>query len=46
MVSQLTTKGNRHIELNENAVRDWVDDVSLQITHVSGKCNSADIFTK
>ena len=42
----LTTKGNRHIEHRENATREWVADGSLAISHVSGKCNPSDIFTK
>jgi hypothetical protein len=42
----LTTKGNRHIEHRENATREWVADGSLAVSHVSGKCNPSDIFTK
>ena len=42
----LTTKGNRHIEHRENVTREWVADGSLAISHVSGKCNPSDIFTK
>ena len=42
----LTTKGNRHIEHRENATREWVLDGTIAISHVSGKCNPSDIFTK
>jgi hypothetical protein len=42
----LTTKGNRHIELRENATREWVEDGTITVSHVSGKCNPSDIFTK
>jgi hypothetical protein len=42
----LTTKGNRHIEHKENATRKWVADGTIAVSHVSGKCNPSDIFTK
>jgi hypothetical protein len=42
----LTTKENRHIEHRKNATRKWAKDGSITITHVSGKCNPSDIFTK
>jgi hypothetical protein len=42
----LTTKGNRHIEHRENATREWVEDGSIAVLHVDGKCNPSDIFTK
>ncbi len=42
----MTSKAARHIELRENSVREWVQDKSLAIRHVSGKLNPADIFTK
>ena len=42
----LTTKGNRHIENRENATREWVEDGTIAVSHVSGKCNPSDIFTK
>ena len=42
----LTTKGNRHIEHKENVTREWVADGSIAVSHVSTKCNPADIFTK
>ena len=42
----LTTKGNRHIEHRENVTREWVEDGSIAVSHVNGKCNPSDIFTK
>ncbi len=42
----LTTKGNWHIEHRKNAVREWVKDGSIFISHISGRTNLSDIFTK
>jgi hypothetical protein len=42
----LTSKAARHIELRENSVREWVQDKKIEICHVPGKVNPADIFTK
>jgi len=42
----LTMKGNHHIEHRENATREWVEDGTITVHHVSGKCNPSDIFTK
>ena len=42
----MTSKAARHIELGENSIREWVQDKTLQVEHVSGKINPADIFTK
>ena len=42
----MTTKKIRHMELRENSVREWVADKTLNILHVSGRVNPADIFTK
>ncbi len=42
----LTSKSNRHIEHRENSTSEWVDDGALAVSHVSGKCNPSDIFTK
>jgi hypothetical protein len=42
----LTSKGNHHIELRENVTREWVDNGSITVSHVSGKSNPADLFTK
>ena len=42
----MTSKAVRHMELRENSIREWVQDGSISVSHVSGKCNPADIFTK
>ena len=42
----MTTKGNRHIETKENSTREWVANGTISVSHVSGKCNVSDIFTK
>ncbi len=43
----MTTKGNIcHIEQRENAALEWVADSTLTVLHVSGKINTANIFTK
>ena len=42
----LTTKRNRHIEHRENATREWVEDGTITVSHVGGKSNPSDIFTK
>jgi len=42
----MTTKQIRHMEMRENAVREWVQDASLKVLHVPGRINPADIFTK
>ncbi len=42
----MTTKGNRHIKNKENSILEWVADGTISVSHVSGKCNVSDIFTK
>jgi hypothetical protein len=42
----MTSKAARHIELRENSIRKWVKDGTIEVEHVSGKINPADIFTK
>ncbi len=42
----MMTKGNQHIEHRENVTREWVEAGSISVSHVSRKCNPADIFTK
>ena len=42
----MTMKQIRHMEMREDAVCEWVQDSYLQILHVPGRANSADIFTK
>jgi len=41
-----TTKGLRHIQMRENRVRENVSRKFVQINHVNGKLNLADLFTK
>jgi hypothetical protein len=41
-----TTKGLRHIQMKENRVRENVQSAFVQINHVNGKTNLADVFTK
>eukprot|EP00957_Ditylum_brightwellii_P089164 6790438-Ditylum_brightwellii.AAC.1 len=42
----MTTKGLRHIQMRENAIRECVQQGFVTIKHVNGKINLADIFTK
>jgi hypothetical protein len=42
----MTSKGNRHIELQENVTCEWVDKGAITVSHVSGKSNLANILTK
>ena len=41
-----TTKGLRHIQIRENAVREAVASNFISVQHIAGKVNLADIFTK
>ena len=42
----LTTKGLRHIQIRENAVRESVINGFTEIKHIAGNVNLADLFTK
>jgi hypothetical protein len=42
----LTTKGLRHIQIRENAVRESYQSGFLEVAHISGKKNLSDMFTK
>ena len=42
----LTTKGLRHIQIRENAVRESVQSGLTRVKHIAGNCNLADLFTK
>jgi hypothetical protein len=42
----MTSKVARHIKLHENSIWEWVQDKTLNVVHVAGKVNPADIFTK
>ena len=41
-----TTKGLRHVQIRENAVREGVSRKLFTVKHIAGKDNSSDIFTK
>jgi hypothetical protein len=41
-----STKGMRHLNIRENAAQEAQLLQEVFITHISGKCNPADIFTK
>jgi len=41
-----TKKGLHHIQMRENRVRENISRKFVQINHVNGKLNLADLFTK
>jgi hypothetical protein len=41
-----TSKAACHIKLCKNSICEWVQDKTLNVVHVAGKINPADIFTK
>ena len=42
----MTTKGLRHVQIRENAVRESIEAGFVQVRHVEGENNLADLFTK
>jgi hypothetical protein len=42
----MTTHGNCQIENKENSTWEWVADSTISVSHISGKCNVSNIFTK
>jgi hypothetical protein len=42
----MTTKGKHHIKNKENSTRERVTDSTISVSHISGKCNVSNIFTK
>jgi hypothetical protein len=42
----MTSKAAHHIKLCENSIRERVQDKTLNVVHVAGKVNPANIFTK
>ena len=42
----MTTKGLRHIQIRENAVRESVQNGFIDVIHVAGDLNLSDLFTK
>jgi hypothetical protein len=43
---QCTTKGLHHIQMQENHVRENVENKFIKIVHIGGKVNLADLFAK
>lgn len=43
---KMTTKGLRHIQMQENRIRENIANKFVTICHINGKLNIADIFTK
>ncbi len=41
-----TTKGLRHIQIRENAIRESIATNFINVKHIEGRVNLADIFTK
>eukprot|EP00957_Ditylum_brightwellii_P085662 6516439-Ditylum_brightwellii.AAC.1 len=42
----LTTKGLRHIQIRENAVRESAKNNTIEIQHIAGDINLSDLFAK
>ena len=42
----MATKGLRHIQIRDNAVRESVQNNFIMIAHIAGKLNLSDMFTK
>ena len=42
----LTTKGLRHVQIRENAIREAVQLGIIQVRHIGGTINLSDLFTK
>jgi hypothetical protein len=42
----MTTKGLRHIQIRENAVRESVSTEKICVQHVAGDVSPSDLFTK
>ena len=42
----MTTKGLRHIQIRENAIREAVQRKFVNVLHIAGAVNLADLFTK
>ena len=43
---KMTTKGLRHMQMRENAIRESIHDGFIDVKHIPGIINIADIFTK
>ena len=42
----LSTKGLRHIQIRENAIREEVQAGHIEVKHIAGAINISDIYTK
>ena len=42
----LSTKGLRHFQIRENAVREEVQKGHIEVKHIAGELNNSDLFTK
>jgi hypothetical protein len=42
----MTTKGLRHVQIRENAVRESVQKGFIEVKHIAGRLNLSDMFTK
>ena len=42
----LTTKGLRHVQIRENAIRESVHKGDIVVEHIKGDLNMSDMFTK
>jgi hypothetical protein len=44
--SALTNKGTKHLNLHETAIRENMQNKTVKITHIPGKINASNLFTK
>ena len=44
--TNMTTKGLRHVQIRENAVRESIANNTISVHHIAGDVNIADLFTK
>ena len=44
--TNMTTKGLRHIQIRENAVRESILNNDISVAHIAGSLNLSDMFTK
>ena len=42
----LTTKGLRHVQIRENAIREAIQLGIIKVRHIAGTINISDLFTK
>ena len=44
--TNMTTKGLRHVQIRENAVRESILNKDISVAHIAGHVNLSDMFTK